>query len=375
MTLRVGQLGLAFTMGVRLCSGCSSPAPTDTLAGTWLATVAQDPATFTAVVDAAVDAGGSRAAWIALHQNNWLAIPTGSSVPSLRADAELQQLNSILARANTEAVLTLAQGWSSRSPDVPVPAWLAASAQRLAGRFTEPDANNSAPPEASLHASSFAVDSLGTRDPNAMRATYTTPQVDPTLGTFWDPTRPLALKRAYAARAKPAAAGLAGALFGPVDISGAAPATDDIGACRTFGQAFNTTLDAGAAALATNAPAEGRALLHDLGLVEVARSRTLTRLAVNALEAKHPTCAVWYAEQALDHAAARRITPTNSPTVYAVIAAANIQLGHVREALDALNVLRPNGSEGYPEALGVIEAVSDLAVQQGMDRHGASGEN
>lgn len=351
MTLRVGLLGVALTMGMGLCSGCSSPAPSQPLAGTWLATVAQDPATFTAVVDAA----GDRDAWIALHQNNWLAIPTGSSVPSQRADAALEQLDGILDRANTQAVLTLAKGWPSHSPDVPVPAWLAASARRVAERVTEPDA--------------------ATREPNELRAAYSTPQVDPILGSFWDPTRPLALKRAYAARARPAAAGLAGALFGPVDISGAAPATDDIGACRTFGQAFNTTLDAGAAALATNAPAEGRALLHDLGLVEVARSRTLTRLAVNALEAKHPTCAVWYAEQALDHAAARRITPTNSPTVYAVIAAANIQLGHVREALDALNVLRPNGSEGYPEALGVIEAVSDLAVQQGMDRHGASGEN
>ena len=356
--------GLVLAVGIRALgmialAGCTASTPSTALDGTWIATVARDPATFTAVVDA----DGAREGWIALHQNNWLA--TGSGAPSQRADAELTVLEDLLDRTNTQAVRTLAEGWPAHVPDVPVPAWLTASAARLSS--VEPAA---AP-------SPFVVDSPEVADPNALRAAYAIPTHDPTLGTFWDPTRPRALKRAYEARATPPVADLAGALFGPISIATGTspPTTDDVGACRAFGQALNGVIDAGAEALAASAPPAGQALLRELGLVEVARSRTLTGLAVSALRAEHPTCAAWYAQQALDHTAPRSITPTNSPTVYAVIAAANLQLGHVREALDTLNVLRPKGADGYPEALGVIEAVSDLAVQQGMDRNGASGEN
>jgi hypothetical protein len=355
----VSPRGSAFALAavVSTAAGCKGAAPSDALVGTWVADVVQNPASFSSVVDGA----GERDAWIALHKNDWLAIETGSGVASQRAETEIAVLEGILDRANTEAVRTLAEGWTAHSPDVPVPAWLTASVQRLS--------------KPALPSSPFAVDSPATTAPSALRATFIAPLADATLGTFWDPTRPLALKRAYDARAKPTPEGLAGALFGPIAMQPTPPATDEVGACRAFGQAFNTAVDAGAAALAASAPEEGQALLRDLGLVEVARSRTLTALAVSALYAEHPTCAAWYAAQALDHTAPRSITPTNSPTVYAVIGAANIQLGHVREALDALNVLRPDGPYGYPEALGVIEAVSDLAVQQGMDRNGASGEN
>ena len=57
--------------------------------------------------------------------------------------------------------------------------------------------------------------------------------------------------------------------------------------------------------------------------------------------------------------------------LFAVLATANLQTGHTREALDALQVL----VGPWPEVTGLDELVGDLAVLEGIHRSGDSREN
>ncbi len=355
----------------------AQPAP-EALDASWIATVVREPAKFTSTL---ADNGG-RDAWTALHRNDWLAVPGGvESVPARRASAELAVFEGLLWAAQSTALLTLADGWHAHSPDAPEPRWLLASAQRVAELRRDGVSADRWRTAAAMAGTAtgtagskpFAFDLPPTTSVAELRALSARPLQDPSLGSFWDPTRPLALQRAYATGAAPRAADLPDTLFGAVPEAalGAAPASDDVEACRVYAQAIDAHLDAWGVRLEEGASNDGRALLTQLQLIAVGRSRTLSSLAVDALDHQRPACGLFYAEQALDHASSRAISPVNSPTLFAVLAAANVATGHVREALDALTALR----EPFPEAIGVIETVGDLAVQQGLDRSGISREN
>jgi hypothetical protein len=122
--------------------------------------------------------------------------------------------------------------------------------------------------------------------------------------------------------------------------------------------------------LAASASPEGRTLLTDLRLLQVARSHALVDLATEALKTERPGCALALGQLALDHEAPRSTGPINPPTLYAILASAQLSLGRTREALDALAVLDAD----FPVVNPVEETVGTLAVLEGLDRHGESRE-
>ncbi len=366
-----------------LLAACEEPAPVappaEPLDVSWIATVVREPDRFAKTMEE----NGGREAWQALHRGDWLNVKAASaiqSVPEQRARVELAAFEGVLGRAHGDAMLALADQWAKRSPDSAAPKWLPAAAQRVAElRADQKSADRwrAAAVAAGVGFDAatpwpFAVDKGG--DLTTLRASLTTPLDVPALGSFWDPTRSLALQSRYEQGISEAmGVGLQADLFGPLTeaVMGARPAVDDVNACRSFTQQMDARLDTWSTALNASASPDGKALLSDLSLVAVGRSRTLTVLAVDALEHQRADCAMFYAEQALDHASARTISPVNTPTVFAVLAAANIQGGRVREALDALAPLRT----AFPESVGVIETTGDLAVALGLDRAGLSREN
>ncbi|MEZ4238142.1 MAG: hypothetical protein R3F59_18740 [Myxococcota bacterium] len=115
--------------------------------------------------------------------------------------------------------------------------------------------------------------------------------------------------------------------------------------------------------------AEGVGVVNDLGLVHRFRQEWLVVRARKALASGQPRIALTLLELARDHAE-RTLGPRNSPSLFALTALARLQLGHTREALDALHVLRA----AHPEVKGLVEVVGELAVLQGLDRSGDSKE-
>jgi hypothetical protein len=146
------------------------------------------------------------------------------------------------------------------------------------------------------------------------------------------------------------------------------PAQPDGNSCRELARALDQRLDAKAAELATLAQGDGAALLDDLQLVAGFRSRLLVGLAVEALP-DAPTCSLALASLALEERS-RGIGPLNSPTLFAVLAYANLATGHHREAKDAIQKLVP----AFPEVLGLDETIGDLVVLGSMGRDGTNGE-
>lgn len=375
---------IVFLMGV-LLSGCRTepPPPPDPLDVSWIATVVREPERFATTLEG----NGGREAWQAFHRSDWLNVhgtgaDTAASVPEHRARAELAVLERLLSRAQGDALLTLADGWAKHTPDQPVPKWLIASAQRVAELRSDAPAADRWRAQAAAawiifdeaNPNPFVIDRVADMDFESLRAGAGTIGENAVMGSFWDPTRPAALEQRYKQVASTAlGVGLPEDLFGPVveAAMGSRPATDDVEACRAFTVSIDTRLDSWSARLNETASTDGRALLQDLQLVQVGRSRTLTSLAVDAVEHHRTACALFYAEQALDQASSRQISPVNTPTVFAVLAVANVETGHVREALDALSPLRA----AFPESIGVIETIGDLAVQQGLERTGLSREN
>ena len=146
------------------------------------------------------------------------------------------------------------------------------------------------------------------------------------------------------------------------------PAQPDGNSCRELGRDLDLRLDSKAAELATLAAGDGAALLDDLQLVAGFRSRLLVELAVESLP-DAPTCALALASQALEESS-RGIGPLNSPTLFAVLAYADLATGHHREAKDAIQKLVP----AFPEVLGLDETIGDLVVLGSMGRDGITGE-
>ena len=135
-------------------------------------------------------------------------------------------------------------------------------------------------------------------------------------------------------------------------------------------RSLDAELDAWRVSAAAGASADGRALLDDLRLVDGARARALVDLAVSALDAGRPACALAYGQLALDHESPRAVGPVNSPTLFAVVASAHLRVGRTREALDALDVL----DDQWPELAGLDDTLGTLVVLEGLDRRGDSRE-
>jgi hypothetical protein len=116
---------------------------------------------------------------------------------------------------------------------------------------------------------------------------------------------------------------------------------------------------------------EGRAVLHDLGILPVYRAQVLLAKARTALMDGRPHQAAAFARMGLDLARPREIGPTNPAGLHVVLATALLETGRSREALDTLQVL----AEAMPALEAIDSIVEDLVVLEGMGRVGDSKEN
>jgi hypothetical protein len=145
--------------------------------------------------------------------------------------------------------------------------------------------------------------------------------------------------------------------------------SDDPEAAKQEVRLFDAGLDALQRRISDLGDAEGATVVNDLGLVHRFRQEWLVVRARRALADRHPRSALTLLELARDHAE-RTLGPRNSPSLFALTALARLQLGHTREALDALHVL----SQVHPEVKGIVEVTGELAVLQALDRSGDSKE-
>jgi len=184
-------------------------------------------------------------------------------------------------------------------------------------------------------------------------------------------TSELLSAEAKAGGATPNALGANGPQLQHLGLAAAFSETDDQEWTRRHIRELDVKLDAWVEASRASANADGVALLDDVQLVVVFRSRLLLALARKAILADHPRQAKVYAQQALDVESSRGISPVNHPGLLALIVESQLRTGHTREALDALQPL----VESYPCLTGLDEVMGDLAILQGLDRYGDSKEN
>lgn len=365
----------------------AAPSPLDT---TWVATIVKDPARFGTHIEK------EREGWIALHANDWTRASQGAGAPAKRAAAELAVFHAVLARTSNEAWRALGTTWEQRGsfPTDSVLPRLVGLAARDAGDATAAARWESLPGRADPALDARVELHTRVRKGEADRAELLSTATAPLLHEprpegrrpFWDPLLHLSLSQSHgrAIQADYPTDPLDRTLFsGAVAADDGSPAatlaalglslptTDDVDACREAARGLDRQLDAWKPTLAAGASEDGKALLADLRLVEGFRSRALVDWAVDALEADRPRCALALGEMALDHEHPRAVTPLNSPTLFAVLAQANLRTGRTREALDALEVL----VTPFPETTGLDETVGDLAVLVGLDRAGDSREN
>jgi hypothetical protein len=367
-----------------------------TLGTSWVSELVSRPESFAARTDAARDG------WIALHRNDW---PTAASLggdPAARAHAELARFWAVLAGTNASAWARLGERWRGRGLDpsslllplavaVDNDAWgVAPDPATLPERVLE---------RLALHGEVRA----GTRPPSDLLALIAAPllvesgaQGERRIPDPWV-AHTLTLVEQHSSSAQPPSDTLlfSGFLADPDTAGGsgmalpapappAAPAEDadaahsadlawqvaDADLCRGQVRSLDAELDAWKAGLASSASEDGRRLLAELRLVEGARSRALVDLSVAALNARRAGCALALAQLALDHESPRDIGPLNSPTLFAVLANAQLILGRSREALDALEVL----VDSYPAVTSIDETIGTLVVLEGLDRRGDSRE-
>lgn len=226
------------------------------------------------------------------------------------------------------------------------------------------------------------------------------PCVHRSLALGWEATAGQELGGAgWKAAASWAQAGLGGALFAPwlvaadlpaeveratspgtvgaqapghraLGLPSGAPFDDDVQAARDEVRVADAVLDGWRSHLLASADREGQAVVRDLQIVERFRQEWLLTRAREALRAGRPRRAGALLERARD-ASSGGVGATNAPALFALLAEADSRQGRTREALDALHEL----SAALPEVRGLQEALGDLAVLRGLDRHGVSKEN
>lgn len=167
------------------------------------------------------------------------------------------------------------------------------------------------------------------------------------------------------------APGRVGARHGPFAPLGLADLpSDDPEVARELVHTLDEQLAAWRSTLADHADADGDALLGGLGLLERYRQEWLVVVARDALHQGHPRTALELLRLAHD-ASESGIGPANSPSLFALTAAAELRSGRARQALDALEPL----SDSFTSVRGVQELVGDLAVLEGLTRQGDSKES
>ena len=169
----------------------------------------------------------------------------------------------------------------------------------------------------------------------------------------------------------PRTLGASGAALAALGLDSELPPTDDADWARAQVRQLDSSLDAWAVSAREGASPDALALLDELQLVRIFRSRVLLALGRKALLADHPWQALAFAQLALDLESSRGINHVNHPGLRAIIIEAQLRTGHTREALDAIQPLL----EAYPALTGLDEVLGDLAILQGLDRYGDSKEN
>ncbi|MCB9746648.1 MAG: hypothetical protein H6740_28995 [Alphaproteobacteria bacterium] len=415
-------LALACTGGADV----SAPAP-HPLDASWLGRLADKPELFSQTVDA------EREGWIALHANDLDRALQGDGAPDARAKLELAALHADLARLQQIAWSQTLEAWQQRSalPDSPGLAWTAALMQIDAGDWEAADgwlkkAAAGKDPMVAQAAQALLDGTPGApvelREANPLIERYNVhlaaradgeamhpavmkahepllveagdkaerrwydPQVYTSIATGWrgslyswaSPTEAQLFTPCLVTAPTPAPlegqvlygdclAPSGEALGVTLELSG----PDDPEAARVLARALDAALDPWLATRVATASEDGAALLRDLDLGAKLRAGLLLTLAREALGDERPRQAEALALMALDAEQGRRVGPVNHPGLFAVLAEARLRTGHVREALDDLQVL----VEVRPEVTGLDELVGDLAILRGLDRVGDSKEN
>lgn len=381
---------------VLACTGetTAPEASTEPVPATWIGELAAEPSAFGTLMEAE-----PREAWVALHANQLLAAYAafaGSPSPGKQRTASLlARLNRSLDRSLKRTNTKITQMRAERS--------LAASdglTTYTAMSVCDADALKI---EASGWVEHAAL--LQGTDGEALTAALAAPVlVEPADGferTFYDPCGYGALARIWSERAvygpgTPLSSPIGGASFplnqalfsafltsadvgkDPIDT---APGAATLGVRPVAGEATRQSAREQARELAegiqklgkastAQAPAEGTALLDELRLLDRFQHDWLTLRAEQWVLAGQLEPAHAMLEQTID-VAQPGVGPHNSPLTLALLAETHLATGHTREALDALQRL----SEAHPEVKGLQERVGDLAVLEGLGRHGDSKED
>jgi hypothetical protein len=418
----------ALAIGLSGCAASPGAPPPDPPAPVdlgWVTTMAAEPGRFSALLDAS-----SREGWIALHANDPLAAlaafeadhGASSRVGVERALLAEATLQDDLQRLVSKAARRLFDGWLVRGelpvsftevralamrcggmpsidpregrvthpagpvdgswiPQVPEGPWRDRLTMHVAatGAATALRAAAAAPVatiaddgfdrtlyDPCVHATlaRAARDGLG-GDPSATARGW----ADPGASLFapWLDTADLAEQLERAPEQLGASSDrLRDALGLPVDV----PATDDPDEARREVRDLDTRLAALRAGLLAGASDDSAALIEQVGLVERLRAEVLVARARRDLRAGHAQRALATLSLARD-VTSRTIGPATSPALIALLAEANLDSGRAREALDALQILHA----ARPEVTGARELLGDLAILQGLDRHGDSKEH
>lgn len=398
--------------------------PPHALDDSWLARLTADPTTFTRVVDA------DRDAWIALHGNQLDAASASAGPAGWAAARRLALAEEDLARLSALAWDETLRAWETRSklPEgsaLPYFAALAArergdadaearwierargaldatvraAAERLAATPPGEPMAESNNPLIERYNAHIAARKGG--DVAALREAAAEPLWREPLGAgerlLYDPMIHGTLALALAPQREPPS-GIDGLLFSPcltdghlsaqqqspiygekctalglaaLSIDAPASPTDDPEIARAFVHQLDASLDPWLRTRLALATPEGADVLAGLDLVRRLRADWLVALARQQLEAGHPHQAMELLRLALDPESGRALSPVNGPSLYALTAEANLRTGHVREALDALEVL----TGAWPEVIGVDEVLGDLSILKSLDRMGDSKEN
>ncbi len=358
--------------------------PVVELPADWLSQMALAPETF-----ATLTADNRRDGWVALHAgdlNKAAASFDGDDPVTKRSRARAQHSLAVfyddLARIEQRAVEDTASSWKARGKTAPRYATLTMALHATCGEAVPADSGFEA--RAALHQAKDLKGILNDADKPFRTLEDGSVVYDPcvfgTASVIWG-------ERADASGRADLGGdddGLESTLFAPwlevdnvgqysptpLDVPDSAGGTDDVQAAREHVRALTLALDAHKAQLIAKAGDDGKALLLDLGAVERFRQEWLTARARTALAVGRTNQALAYIEPAVD-VTDRKVGPKNTPSTLAVLAEVNLARGRTRESLDSLQLL----VDGWPEVAGLRELVGDLAVLQGLDRHGDSKEN
>jgi hypothetical protein len=387
--------------------GEADPAAPPVVAAGWLDEVAYHPEAFAALT------AEHRDGWVALHDGDALAASrafgTGEHVGATRAAIALATWHDDVATLTAGVHAALWARWSEeagRSGAAPLPpdaAWLAL----VSGTCAAADPGPAAPDDVRAH---FATHRTAREEGDTERLAglgEAPVRVVPGGGferRSWDPCVDAALAEVWTDRAtggtgawtsvrpdpqhhlawtflaawptvdawvdgvqRGESPGYVGPGAAEIDALGVTEPGATADEARDRVARLGAALDAVGARVLDQAPAEGSALVAELGLVERWREALALAFARRALQAGHPTAAaVWLRSVARPGTGLRP-----APSVGVLLAWAELRTGHTREALAALHAV----SAHQPGLRGVEDVLSDLVVLEGLGKPGDSKED